>query len=158
MRAGARLTFVEAGRRGRSHDGTRRGHGGSSALTGADAREEEDGADRRARLGSERKGGSGCWRTVLGRVLAGPSRPRHLRPSWAGGLAQREKRESGPAVEKNGAGPKVEKRKGREKNSFFSKYIFQSHFQVESEFNSNSSQSQSLQKQMCSSMNVSTCY
>ena len=37
-------------------------------MTGVGAREEEDGADRRAQLGSERKGGNGCWHTVLGRA------------------------------------------------------------------------------------------
>ena len=50
-------------------------------MTGADTLEEEDDANRRAWLGSERKGGSGCWRTVLDRALAGPSKLRQLQPS-----------------------------------------------------------------------------
>ena len=96
-----------------------------------------------------------AWTSWAGQLRAGGAGPAGL--GWR--LARREKRESGTAVEKNGAGPKVKKGRGGKRIPFlFSKYIFQSHFQVEFEFNSNSSQSQSLQKQMCSSMNASTCY
>ena len=62
--------------------------GGEGRLLRAGPGRQRLGVGRRAR-------GSGCWRTVLGRALAGPSRPRQLRPSWAGGLAWRETRASG---------------------------------------------------------------
>ena len=96
-----------------------------------------------------RCGGSGC----LAQAWPAQEGERGRASGLAGGLGW-----CAGAGEKKAMGQKKGK-EGEEKKNFFSfsKYIFQSHFQVEFEF-SNSSQSQSLQKQMCSSMNASTCY